>query len=156
MAKSDGDKDSGTRAELENAQTNLFEAYLSSIQKGYQTLNFGQRRVLINDIDLIIGRLEEKFYHVHRNTGVKQSCGRVSSRKNLSFDEAEAKRIRKKEGLSLAGLIKEIGFRNQRSAYAQIEVYESGRVKPSNPPRGEYSKKYVNWLKGHGYNPFKL
>jgi RNA polymerase sigma-70 factor (ECF subfamily) len=74
---------------------------------------------------------------------------------NRSNDGSMAKKIREGADLKLVDLSREMGY-GTYSVASLVSAYEKGVRTPANPPRGEVSKKYVSWLKDHGYNPFNL
>lgn len=145
------DNISKARAQLEEAQTNLVEAYLTRIREGYQTLEPRQKEFVLGGLDALVNDIENgSFTDV---SGI--SSASHSTRKNLAYDPERAKEIRKQVGYSSQRqLAEELGL--GASGLASINKYEAGKVKPSNPPRGKTSIAYINWLKEQGYNPFEL
>lgn len=79
-----------------------------------------------------------------------------SHRKNLHFDNGTASEIRIAARLSERELAETLGQDIPLFAHQQIRSYEKGKTKPSNPPRGMVSTKYMLWLKEKGYNPFNI
>ena len=136
---------------ISQGQIRLFDKYLSVVKEVYQTLNREQRKFVLGEI----GTLAEKLLEDEIFTKPPVSSLRYqTTRKNLAYDRERAKEIRKQAGLSQKKLCEELGLiQSDRPA---ITKYESGMLKPSNPPRGKVSKAYTKWLKGKGYNPFNL
>ena len=140
------DKISQAKAEIEKAQENLLDTYFTQIKKGYKSLEPRQRKVLLGNLDFLTQRLEKG--------NLIEGLALRTVRKNLAYDGEKARKIREEAGLSREKLVQELGI--SRTGYAELARYESGNTNPSNPPRGKTSKKYVEWLKEKGYNPFKL
>lgn len=115
-------------------------------------LDTKHKESLLEGLDAIIHKLEVEG----SSTGEEQTKRPPSRmKKNSAFEGDVARKVRMVSGLTQFGLTEEIGFNNP-SAKTMIGMYETGKVKPGNPPRGEISKKYIEWLKEHGYNPFNL
>jgi DNA-binding XRE family transcriptional regulator len=90
-------------------------------------------------------------------SGTFTSKSKTYNRKgDQAFNPKRAREVREKHGLTQKQLAKELSFDNKFSLSTQINKYETGKVKPSYPPRGEITKQYLTWLKEHDYNPFDL
>lgn len=134
MTEKNEDKISEARIELEEAQKKLLlEAYLSKIREDYCQFSIKQ--------DFILEKLDNFI------KGLEQIIKPL-------YDPQIAKEIREKAGLSQGDLSKKLGFRTL--GHVKISKYETGRQLPSNPPKGEYAKKYLEWLKAQGYNPYNI
>ncbi len=138
------------RAELASAHRKLFGTYLERIRDIYNGLEFDEREYALRGLNSLVQKLESEGF-----LAFKPYLELRSRRKNLAFDASKAREIRVKSGLSIDKLIERLGLARS-GAYMLISKYEKGRLRPSNPPRGETSKKYVAWLKENGYNPFNL
>jgi|TARA_B100000315_G_C14266180_1_gene446525 DNA-binding XRE family transcriptional regulator len=145
------DNISRARAQLEEAQTNLVEAYLTRIREGYQTLEPRQKEFVLGGLDALVNNIENGSF---TEQSTPNSSSRESKRKNLAYDSEVARKIREDLGWTREKLIEELGL--SRGGYSQIGNYESGKINPSKPPRGKTSVAYMNWLKEQGYNPFNL
>ncbi len=112
--------------------------YLEELQKKYQSANLEKQT-------LVIGKLEALLEELDRPNPLSIP----------NFDGMRARRIRQEAGLTVSDLIKRLGFANPRSARVLIGEYEKG-ARVSVPRRTENSQKYLQWLKGQGYNPYNL
>lgn len=122
---------------LEIARDNLLEAYFSEIRESYKSSNLDQKSI-IGSLEYLVCRLKSK----------------KESRKNNSFDYLEARRVRENAGLSQGELAKKLEFTG--AGNIKISLYERGVKTPSNPPQSEKARKYLEWLKEQGYNPYNL
>jgi len=145
------DNISRARAQLVEAETNLVETYLTKIREEYQTLEPRQKEFVLGGLDALVNNIENGNFTEQLTPN---SSSKKTTRKNLAYDAEEARKIREKLGWTRDKLVKELGL--SRGVYTQIGAYESGKIKPSNPPRSKTSEAYLNWLKEQGYNPFEL
>jgi DNA-binding transcriptional regulator YiaG len=130
------DKISQAEERLEVARFDLANTYLLEIQTRYQSSDAQQREALLCGLEKL----------------AKGSYPAIQRTNNSAFDGVKAREVRKKQGLSLRALAKEL-----KVPYTSlIWNYETGRNHPSNPPVGETAKAYLQWLKKHEYDPFKL
>lgn len=136
------DKILQAKGQVKKAQEDLLNLYFIKIREVYKTSETGKKEQLLRTLDSFIST----------------QTNRIPTRKNLNYDGKEAKDIRKKAGLTTRDLVKQLGMEgtNINSSCHQLGKYELKIINPSNPPRGEFSKKYIGWLKEQGYNPFSL
>ena len=125
---------------FEEAQVQLFDAYLGIIRESYLSLSDQQRTSLIGALENIVSRLSE---------------GRMPlvffAEKLSPFDSKVAKEIRSRTGLNLRQLEGKIGA--SKSALSALERGEF----PKQVGRSESCLKYLRWLAEIGnYNPFGL
>lgn len=120
------------RKELE-----LIDIYFERIKKIYSTLNAVQKEALDRGLEALIKGAEigeiPMFY-----------------KPRPLIDPAKAKEVRINSGLSLRTLSSKLGL-----SYSAILNYESGRVKNLSAEDTK-TRKYIEWLKEQGYNPFNL
>lgn len=135
------------KEQLEIAQTNLLETYLSRIKETYLNLESKQKGAVLNGLDSLVTSIENKTLKYF-------SPKREHIGTNSNFDGKKAREIRTQAGLTYEELVKNLELK----VYARgvINSFEVGRTKPRNPPRTNLAKKYINWLKENGYNPYNL
>ncbi|MAH06894.1 hypothetical protein CMI38_01430 [Candidatus Pacearchaeota archaeon] len=137
-----------TKEELEVTKTKLVELYLTKIQDSYKGLEPDHKSFVIEGLDALVRSIEGGIF----TSGSKA----YSQKRDQVFNPKKAREIREKFDLTQKQLAEELNFGNKFSLSTQINKYETGKVKPSYPPRGEITKQYLTWLKEHGYNPFSL
>ncbi len=120
-----------TEGELLQTERELLSAYLSEISQGYHKLSVTERKFVLQRLDGITRSIRKNM-------------------KKYQFDPHEAKRVRKKAGLSCRILAAELGYAAQTS----IANIEGGKYIPRGTTEG--SMKYLLWLKEKGYNPYDL
>ncbi len=109
-----------------------------------------QEMLNINSINIVKSR-----FHRGRSLIRKILTGEYNV--DSDFDRRFAKTLRVYDGLTQHGLVRDMGIvDNVDSAANLISAFEKGKRTPGNPPTGHVSRRYVTWLKGHGYNPFQL
>lgn len=133
IMKNDKDEILKAKTELEKAQEKLLETYLSSIRADYHKFP-GRRDFILEKLDDFVKGLERVVMPL--------------------YDREIAKKIRKEAGLSQQELAQKIEI--DKLGYVKISRFESGKRIPGNPPQGETARKYLEWLKGHGYNPYDI
>lgn len=144
------DKILQAKGRIERAQEDLLNIYFTKIKERYKNFESRQREILLDNLNLFTQKLE-------KGNLLKKILTYKTTRKNLDYNGGKAREIREKAGfIKLTGLIKQLGIKDINSSRNQLSNYEFGNVSPSNPPRGEFSKKYMGWLKEQGYNPFDL
>ena len=144
------DKVSQAKEQIDRAQEDLLNIYFTQIKEKYENFEPRQREILLDNLNLFTQKLE-------KGSLLKKILTYKTTRKNLDYNGGKAREIREKAGLmTITGLVKQLGIKDINSSRNQLSNYEFGNVNPSNPPRGEFSKKYMEWLKEQGYNPFSL
>jgi len=93
-----------------------------------------------------VQRYDTQIQHPVYHTPIQQS------EENPIFNGVKAKTIRRQEGLTQTGLVRLLGFKDNK--YVFISNAETGRGAPH--LKSEFDKKYLNWLKDKGYNPYKI
>ena len=115
-------------------EKNIFEAYISAIRRKHDKSNPQERSSIRKGLELVI------------------SSPLAPKNNEPLFSGAEARRIRKKAGLTSKELSQQLGV-----PQSTIGNYEARGIKK---PRGwgnkETIQKYLSWLKKQGYNPFNL
>ena len=110
------------------------------------TLEPEQRRFILEGLDSLI-QMSGKIIPPDLISDNKQ-------RQSSIFDQVTARKIREEAQLSRGQLAEILGF--SKYDRDRIQGYESGRVSPHNPPKAEFPRKYIRWLKRKGYNPYNL
>lgn len=139
------DKVGEAKVGVEIAKLNLVEAYLAKIRDVYMGVSFHQKDIFLNNLERIVLALEQN--PTPRNVKPRNVKCMPSS-----YDPIKAKELRKCAGLSAIELGETV--LDSKSSYRQIYRYESGEISPR--PTNKVGKKYLNWLKEQGYNPFNL
>jgi hypothetical protein len=114
--------------DINTVELNLLEAHFEKIREAYTNFKGRKRR-------FVIGRLEK----------ISEEVKEVA---NVEFEGEIAKKIRIKEGFTLLGLAKICGLKSAQSIFN----YEHDFSYPS--LQRATSRKYLEWLKQQGYNPF--
>lgn len=131
-----------------SSKTKQLGEYLSRIEQGFGSISSDRQDFVYKSIDSLVKAIETGDFE-----GLLKKT--ESTRKNIAFDAETAVKVREESGFKTAqSLANELGLK--RPGYVQLQYYERGDLKPSNPPRGLTSKIYIRWLKNHGYNPYKL
>ena len=115
------------KAELERARENVLESYFTQITINYRTSDERSKNLIIKGLE------------------------RLLVVKGHGFNGEKARKIRMGSNLTLKDMGYIIGVQP-----TFIGLLELGRAYPGNPTKGELTKKYLLWLKEHGYNPFDL
>ena len=123
---------------MDEAQRAMLDAYLGRIATFYESTPENQRLNLFGNLERFIGGLEDGNIEVGEVTKI--------------FDPKKARAIRETADLSQVGLVKELGFPGKQSRLSGIEY---GRNSP-HPKKNEFDRAYIEWLKGKGYDPYKL
>ncbi len=135
----------GRARETYAAKGEQLEDYLVKLSDAY-------KGNLPNYRNIVQGKLEKLIIYLEGIDLLKSdrySGHPIEEKSLLPFDYLRAREIRRKEGLTIRKLDEKL--RGKGTAQ-----YESGRRIPANPPKGEFAKKYLSWLKEQGYNPYHL
>jgi len=130
------------REEIRRSQEKLLSAYFSTIGDAFRNVNTGTQKAIFDGLDALIALHIDRTHERHDLAILNE------------FDGVKARKIREDAGLSQKDLADQLGFCYEQSA-SKISDYERGKTRPSYPPKGEWSKKYLAWLKEQGYNPFE-
>lgn len=139
------------KVKIEAEKENLLESYFTIIMRIYRSSTSVKRSALLSSMDSLVYSLDIESSCKSAEVGTKE---KVRKNSNSNFDLEEAIRIREEAGLSKADLCREL--RLSKSGSSVISRYERGLEKPGNPPKGKIAKKYLDWLKQQGYDPFGL
>jgi len=124
------------RNKLKQAHESLIDSYLEQLKQTYLELSLEKRPTMLHGLEILIEHPESLYNITNRNAS--------------KFDYVQARRIRIKEGLTLAQLARNIDLPG-RSATGMISCYENGRNVPGARKGGKVATKYIKWLKDHGY-----
>lgn len=129
------------KGQIERAHENLLDIYLGRIREKYKTLPSDRQEDFLGGLENLVQDLENGIPFAGRKPKISP------------FNPQEAKKIREEAGLTQAQLV--IKLKLEGHYTPTISRYESGMASPSNHPK-EKTRKYLLWLKEHGYNPFNL
>lgn len=126
----ENNRDNELNQSQSGAYEKLFDSYFAEIKQRYMVSDNLTRLFLI-------GRLEE----------ITKGVVQIPS----LFNGKKAKQIRLNKDLTLRGLVKEV-----QMPLGSLVNYEKGVYSPRVGSRGKGSRKYLEWLKEQGYNPFDI
>jgi len=125
-----------------DAQRDYVEVYLKEIREKYVSLTIEERKELIKGLELIIKGIELRRFPDFSNIEIPV------------FDYKEAKMVREKLRLTQPQVADICGCSQQ-----YISAVERGEASISLKSKGKHreaNRKYLEFLKAKGYNPFKL
>ncbi|MFA6461161.1 MAG: hypothetical protein WCV90_02755 [Candidatus Woesearchaeota archaeon] len=125
------------------AKGEQLEGYLVSLTEAYNRAPLRYKEEVQRNLERTILTLEGIVLDREESASSKRL------RRIALFDYQKAEEIRVKAGLTTYQLEDVLGVKG-------VQHYEDGSRIPTNPPRGEFSKKYLAWLKEQGYNPYDL
>lgn len=126
------------KAEIESARLKLVDAYLERLRNVYQVL-------ILSDRDGFLNGLEKIVKHLEINPLPREGRNQTGL-----YNPELAREAREHAGVTQVGLAKHLGLKYS----SMINRYERGVFDPK--PRNKTAKKYLTWLKEHGYNPYNI
>ncbi len=140
---------------LVQAQRKVVDAYLHTIRYSYDCLSDQDKVEVIDNLESILTEIDEKIPDIAmRRISTAQSHD--SKTKSRNFNRKIAMTIREKEGLTRPALLRELKVGRIKSSETLLYRYETGGAIPVNPPKVEFVRKYLGWLKNKGYNPYNI
>ena len=130
----DEDPINKARRDVEVAKNKLLKVYFESIRQRYIGSNEAYRAQIISELEKLLEG---------------QTIG--ESKQIILFDGSIAREIRKKAGLRQKDLGNKAGF-----TQGYLSHIENGRQPRQNDHHREKTRKYLRWLKEHGYNPYNI
>ncbi|MEK6792389.1 MAG: hypothetical protein AABX95_01065 [Nanoarchaeota archaeon] len=122
------------KSKVVQAELGLFDIYFNRIRESYIRQNEFKRRKIVQDLTSLIEGLDDSD---------------IISSRGVIFSHRTAREIRERYGRAIS-LSKEIGV-----SPAEISRFECGKNNPGT--RLDTSgRKYLDWLKSQGYNPYNL
>ncbi len=118
------------KEKLAEAQLGMIEAYLIQIKNSYKSLPEGKRKIVMYGLERVVEAVENK-------------------EEENPFNSSEAKRVRKEAKLSQKKLADNLDTSPQN-----ISRYETGEI-PS-LKEGTSGRRYIEFLKEKGYDPFNI
>ena len=133
------------KVDLVKAQMTVVDVYLGKIRDCYETLDEVRKSQVIKSLDILVQNIA---------TGTPI----ISETHQPFLDPKIMREIRLKENLTQHDLVVKLMGEEKalRSNAVRISSFENGYVRPGYPPRSDFTKKYIQWLKEHGYNPYNI
>lgn len=133
----------------ESADLTLFDGYLGIMRERFKALDPVKKLELLNGLETLVGEVGLAELRPAPQKPI------VKTILEEEFDPKKATSIRSKLGISRADLVKQLGEDTKSGLYRAVMAYENGRNMPADHT-GKTSMKYLRWLKGQGYNPYKV
>lgn len=130
------------KQKLKQAQLEIIEVYLDRISQTYKSLPDEKIGGVVNGLESIVSVIENEI------------PAKPKRKPDLSpFNKSEAKILRVKMDLTQIQLAQRLGF-----SQGCLVKYEKGSVIPNPYKQGkqENGRKYLEFLKEQGYNPFNI